>query len=248
MKRIIHVLAALSLLFSCASENGFNDDQTVSPAKEIPAGAVDLGMVMTRADGSTYRLYWAKSNLSDTGLCIYPEDYGDYYAWGEVEAKTDYSWSTYKFRTSGDSWENAMFSKYNAKESCGLVDNKTTLETGPDGDDAASKKLGGKWRMPTDAEWIELFSTCSLDWIFQHGVNGGLLTAANGNSIFLPAAGYRDETGLVKARFFCYYWSSYHDPGMSHTAYRIYFDRDQFYGSSYGHRSYGLSIRPVYEE
>ena len=69
---------------------------------------MDLGIVMTRADGTTYKLFWAKSNLSNDGLCDNPEDYGDYYAWGETKTKSDYSWSTYKFGTS----EYGLFSKY----------------------------------------------------------------------------------------------------------------------------------------
>ena len=54
-------------------------------ARAIPEEAVDLGIEMTRGDGTTYKLYWAKSNLSEDGLCSNPEDYGDYYAWGETE-------------------------------------------------------------------------------------------------------------------------------------------------------------------
>ena len=89
----------------------------------IPAGAVDLGIVMTRTDGTTYKLYWAKSNLSDKGLCATPEDYGDYYAWGETAPKENYSWSTYKFSTSSS----GPFSKYNTSSSYGTVDKKTVL-------------------------------------------------------------------------------------------------------------------------
>ena len=69
---------------------------------------MDLGIVVTRADGTTYKLFWAKSNLSNDGLCDNPEDYGDYYAWGETKTKSDYSWSTYKFGTS----KSGPFSKY----------------------------------------------------------------------------------------------------------------------------------------
>jgi hypothetical protein len=66
-----------------------NGQDTYGETKEfktgsIPKGAVDLGVVITREDGTTYALYWAESNLCETGLCANPEDYGDYYAWGET--------------------------------------------------------------------------------------------------------------------------------------------------------------------
>ena len=67
----------------------------------FPDGAVDLGIVMTREDGTTYKLYWATCNLCKDGLCANPQDYGDYYAWGETEPKDNYSGSTYKFGQSG---------------------------------------------------------------------------------------------------------------------------------------------------
>ena len=77
MKRIFYIsLAALmALAVSCKK-----DDKT----KHVPEGAVDLGIVMTREDGTTYNLYWATSNLGEDGLCPNPEDFGDYYAWGET--------------------------------------------------------------------------------------------------------------------------------------------------------------------
>ena len=119
-----------------------------------PEGAVDLGIMITRTDGTTYKLYWAKSNLSDKGLCTNPEDYGDYYAWGETKPKENYSWLMYKFGKSSS----GPFSKYSTPRSDGPIDNKTVLE--PE-DDVAHVKLGGKWRMPTDFEWTELRAKCT---------------------------------------------------------------------------------------
>ena len=240
MKKLIHVLAALSLLFSCAPENGFNDDQTVSPAKEIPAEAVDLGMVMTRADGSTYRLYWAKSNLSDTGLCIYPEDYGDYFAWGETEPKSNYRWSSYKFGKT----PSGPYSKYNTRIIFGTVDNKTVLEAE---DDVAHVKLGGRWRMPTDPEWTELRAKCTWAWTAQNGVNGFLVTASNGKSIFLPAAGYRRDANLNDAGSIGAYWSSSLDKDSPYYAWFTRFHYAGVDNASY-FRSDGFCIRPVFEK
>ena len=215
---------------------------TTTKESTIPAGAVDLGIVMTRTDGTTYKLYWAKSNLSDKGLCANPEDYGDYYAWGETEPKENYAWSTYKFGTSSS----GPFSKYNTISSYGSIDNKTVLE--PE-DDVAHVKLGGKWRMPTDAEWTELSTKCTWTLTTNYngtGVNGRIVTATNGNSIFLPAAGYRNGTDLNNAGSGGYYWSSSLNTVFLNNAWYVDFNSGNVdrYGSN---RYYGRSVRPVSE-
>ena len=122
---------------------------------------------------------WGSCNVGASS----PEDYGDYYAWGETAAKSSYSWTNY-------SWCNGSsttLTKYNCNSSYGTVDNKTVLEQN---DDAAHVKLGDSWRMPTDAEWTELREKCTWIWTTKNGVNGRLVKGPNGNSIFLPAAGY----------------------------------------------------------
>lgn len=190
----------------------------------------DLGIVMTRGDGSTYSLRWATSNLCESGLCTNPEDYGDYYAWGETEPKSNYYWSTYKWYN-GDSGNN--LTKYNT------VDNKTVLD--PE-DDVAHVKLGGKWRMPTYDEWAMLFKQCTLTRAPCNGVRGYLVTAANGNSIFLPAAGTRIDTDLCDAGSRSYYWSSSFDAVWG--AWCVYLIYDNLGG---GYRDRGCSVRPVSE-
>ena len=204
----------------------------------IPGEAVDLGIVMARTDGTTYKLYWAKSNLSDKGLCTNPENYGDYYAWGETEPKESYSWSTYKFSTSSS----GPFSKYSS------IDNKKVLE--PE-DDVAHVKLGGKWRMPTDAEWSELKAKCTWTWTTNYngtGVKGRIVTATNGNSIFLPAAGYRSDADLITAGSYGDYWSSsvYTDEGIPSYAWGVLFNYTYLYRNFYSRRI-GHSVRPVSE-
>lgn len=208
---------------------------SVKVENKVPEGAVDLGIEMTRADGTTYKLYWAACNLGAEK----PEDYGDYYAWGETETKEKYSWSTYKFGTSSS----GPFSKYNTKESYGTVDNKTVLDSE---DDVAHVTLGGNWRMPTDEEWTELRTKCTWTWTTQNGVNGRLVTASNGNSIFLPAAGYRLDTNLGSVGSGGYYWSSSLSTDSPYRAWYVGFgsgsvDRYNNY------RHYGQSVRPVSE-
>ncbi len=210
---------------------------------DVPAGAVDLGIVMTRKeDGTTYKLYWAKSNLSASGLCANPEDYGDYYAWGETAPKDDYTWATYELCNGSET----TLTKYNDDSDFGTVDNKTEFKDYDYEDDAARQTLGGKWRMPTDEEWTALRTQCTWTWTTQNGINGRLVTASNGNSIFLPTAGYRDDTGLDDAGSYGYYWSSSlttYDP--SYAWYVYFFSGDvHMYSTS---RYYGFSVRPVSE-
>ena len=193
--------------------------------------AVDLGLPSG--------LKWADCNLGAEK----PEDYGDYYAWGETEPKENYSWSTYKFGTSSS----GPFSKYNTKSSYGTVDNKTVLE--PE-DDVAHVKLGGKWRMPTDAEWTELRTKCTWTWVTNYngtGVTGQIVTATNGNSIFLPAAGRRFDSNLNDAGSWGCYWSSSLDTDYYPSNARYVGFNSDAVGRYLLNRFGGQSVRPVSE-
>ena len=193
--------------------------------------AVDLGLPSG--------IKWASFNLGANK----PEEYGDYYAWGETDNKNRYTWTNYMFRVTGDSYTNVTFSKYNTKADRGTVDNKTQLDLS---DDAAHVILGGNWRMPTDAEWTELRENCIWTWTTQNGVNGRLVTAGNGNSIFLPAAGSRNGSSLYNAGQSVYYWSSTLDTDYPYRAYYVYFNSSGVLRVSID-RNYGQSIRPVTE-
>ena len=229
----------------------------------VPYGAVDLGIVMTRADGTTYNLYWAKSNLSEEGLCPNPEDYGDYYAWGETEpyyssqdpltwkdGKTaGYGWVSYKW-CNGDYNKLTRYcpeNKTNYWDGTGTPDNKTEFSDYNYADDAARAKLGGKWHMPTDAEWKALLDNCTWPGTTQNGVNGRLVKAPNGNSIFLPAAGGRGSTNLYNAGSYGLYWSSSLYTDRPNLAWSIYFNSDYVHRNYDDYRYYGFSVRPVTE-
>ena len=189
-------------------------------------GAVDLGLSVK----------WANANLGATA----PEGYGDYYAWGETETKENYSWETYKWC---NGWYDSL-TKYNNSSSYGTVDNKTVLDLE---DDVAHVKLGGNWRMPTDAEWTELRENCTWTWTTHNGVNGRLVTSnKNGNSIFLPAAGYRLDTGLDYAGSDGMYWSSSLNTVYPDRAWCVSFYSGNMYRGSF-FRCYGPSVRPVSE-
>ena len=132
--------------------------------------------------------------------------------------------------------------KYNNDSGYGTVDNKAELDAI---DDAAVVNWGGSWRMPTDAEWTELTYNCTWSWTTQNGVMGYKVTSkSNGNSIFLPAAGFRSSSGLYYAGSYSFYWSSSLDTDSPDYVYNLVF------GSSYVSwsgttREYGQSVRPV---
>ncbi len=246
MKRLIYLLLAAMMMLA----GSCNKDKP-DPATKVPAGAVDLGIVMTREDGTTYKLFWAKSNLSSSGLCANETDYGDYYAWGETAPKNNYDWSTYKWCNGGNDKLTRYCPSYKADhwDGEGDPDDKAEFSDYDYADDAARARLGGKWRMPTDAEWTELRTMCTWTWTTNYngtGVKGRIVTASNGNSIFLPAAGYRRVTDLSDAGSYGFYWSSSLNSGNPNRAWGVYFDSDGV-GRSYGDRCNGLSVRPVSE-
>ncbi len=194
-------------------------------------GYVDLGL----PSGTL----WATCNVGADN----PEDYGDYFAWGETYLKSAYKWSTYKYYHDSNG-SNATLTKY-----CndayygynGFTDNLTILLPV---DDAATANWGAGWRMPTIEEWHELYNNTTYTWTQQNGVNGMLFTASNGNSLFLPAAGYRYKSSLEDAGSNGYYWSS------SLSTANPYWARILLFYSNYCHingnlRCEGLSVRAV---
>ena len=209
---------------------------------------VDLGL--------TSGLKWATCNVGANS----PEEYGDYFAWGETEpyyteghsqdspcsdwktGKTGYDWASYSLCNGSYS----TFTKYNTESSYGTVDNKTELSYYGYVDDAARANWGGSWRMPTDAEWTELRTECTWTWTTQNGVNGRLVTGPNGNSIFLPAAGYWYGTGLGHTGSNGEYWSSSLYAVTPSDAWFVSFSSGSVY-RSYDDRYYGRPVRPVTE-
>ena len=195
----------------------------VTPPSTSPYEAVDLGLSVK----------WATFNVGATK----PEEYGGYYAWGETEEKENYDWSTYK-------WCNGSYdtmTKYCTDSGIGTVDNKTVLD--PE-DDVAHVKWGGDWRMPTKEEQDELRNNCSWTWTTQNGVKGYNVTGPNGNSIFLPAAGYRYGTDVNYRGDSGDYWSGSLSSGISFRAYYLRFN-DDYYDWNYDSRCCGRSVRPV---
>ncbi len=179
---------------------------------------------------------WATCNVGATK----PEEYGNYYAWGETTTKSTYNWSTYKWCNGSKT----TLTKYNTSSSYGTVDNKTVLELA---DDAARANWGGAWRMPTDGEWRELLDECTWEWKNAYkGTTAGYLVTSkiNGNSIFLPAAGYRYSDDLLDAGSYGDYWSSSLYTDSPDCAWFVYF-RSDYVGRDVDGRHCGQSVRPV---
>ena len=204
----------------------FSDQQ--SPAADYEY--VDLGLSVK----------WATFNVGATK----PEEYGDYYAWGETDPKTDYSWSTYKW-CNGSSTTLTKYCNNSSYGNNGFTDTKTTLD--PD-DDVAHVKWGGDWRMPTLGEFGELLRNCTLTWITLNGVEGYRVTSNKSGytdrSIFLPAAGYRGDTDLRYVGSHGLYWSSSLYTGRPNNAWYVDFSSG-LYNSGSKDRYRGQSVRPV---
>ncbi len=181
-------------------------------------------------------MLWATCNVGANS----PEEYGDYFAWGETQPKDYYHWSTYQYCMGS----NNTLTKYCTDPNYGyngFTDNLTILL--PE-DDAATANWGNGWRMPTKEEWQELYQNTTVTWTQQNGVNGRLFTASNGSSLFLPAAGGRWDVELYLVGSRGYYWSSSLYTGIPSSAWRFLFYSGN-YGVSSSNRYGGLSVRAV---
>lgn len=217
-----------------ALHNGWTKSELESETMHRGHEFVDLGLT---TDGGL-PIYWATCNVGAES----PEDYGLYFAWGETEgygSNTNdgrlFDWKNYKL-CRGD---NYLLIKYCTDSSFGTVDNKRDLD--PE-DDAAYTNWGGSWRMPTSAEQDMLREKCT--WTLDSSKKGYTVKGPNGNTIFLPEAGYRNGSSIGSVGVCGYYWSSslgYHDPDLADyltlSSGRVDSDID--------FRNYGHSVRAV---
>ena len=170
---------------------------------------------------------WATYNVGASN----PEDYGDCFAWGEIQPKETYYWSNYQHCNGSDHYltKYCTYSNYGYN---GFTDYLTTLLPG---DDAATANWGADWRMPTIGEWEELFNNTTNTWITQDGASGFLVTASNGNSIFLPVSDYE-----------AFYWSSSLFASNPSDACSFTFDQGAAMACfDEGNRAFGLPVRAV---
>ncbi|MBR5777591.1 MAG: zinc-ribbon domain-containing protein [Bacteroidales bacterium] len=161
---------------------------------------------------------WATCNVGATQ----PHEYGDYYAWGETTTKNEYT--SRNSKTFGD---------------CDIKD-----ISGNRNYDVVTANLGNGWRMPTEEEMKELETKCTWVWETKNGINGYKIIGPNGNSIFLPAAGYKLSTECNYAGEYGLYWSSTPYDIFSNYACFLCFSNGRYYVDSH-YRSVGHTIRPV---
>ncbi len=221
-----------------------SDSKTMAQKGLIPneSDAVDLGL----PSGTR----WAPYNVGASS----PEEYGDYYAWGETETKTVYTWENYLYFTdkngNGKPWS-IIGGK--AKTDLGEIKDIGKDISGTDYD-VAHVKWGGDWKMPTKAQCQELVDKCKWTWwTARNNQKGYKVTGPNGNSIFLPAAGFRDEDmDVARLGFRGGYWSSTHDEAVFQNSYLLRFKENDAFGLNpvlqdvfANSLRYGRSVRPV---
>ena len=163
---IASVVMAVCTTTSCTKDNT-DSDGTLSSIKWI-----DLGLPSG--------LLWADKNVGAST----PEDYGDHFAWGELNTKSAYNWSTYKYSNN-----DGLLDKYCSRPLYGRFHFTDTLTILEPEDDAASDHIGIRAHIPSKEDWEELIDNTTVTWSTLNGVLGLLFSAPNGNSLFLPAAG-----------------------------------------------------------
>ena len=177
---------------------------------------------------------WAETNVD----AMTAADGGGYYAWGETETKTEYTLDTYKFKTA-----DGGSSKYNT------TDSLITLQSE---DDVATVKWGPNCRIPTRAECKEVFNEdyCTLTWTSKINSKGDTISGyevvsnANGNSIFVPAAGIYSLNSIVNYNKTGNYWGSTQEYTIDEKAYGVFFFNG-YSGPDFSWRYFGHTIRPV---
>ena len=240
MKKLFSLSALLMLAMCAGFVSSCNDDVEETPPATVtpPDGSatenkdnheyVDLGL----PSGTL----WATCNVGASK----PEEYGDYFAWGEVLPKNDYSKNNYKYCKGTDE----SMTKYCTNSSYGIIDNKTGLEAM---DDAATVNWGNEWQMPDSGQFRELTndSYTTTTWIEQNGVKGLKITSKrNGKSIFLPAAGYRNYSNFREEGSNGYYWTRTLTSYYSNYADLWCFNSNEIEMDDY-YRYFGRSVRPV---
>ena len=227
MKRTILLIAVTALTTSVSAQTvnvHFKNGQTIvfpsgnvefvdfsekAPDPTVTAGAaVDLGL----------SVYWSSCNVGAEA----PEEYGDYFAWGETKPKSSYTEKNYSFYDD------------NTKTYTNIGNDISGTEY-----DAAKANLGNDWRMPTKDEFQELLTKCTWEWSQINGINGYVVTGPNSNSIFIPAAGYsRYEVGK-----WVEYWTSSSSQDLAR-GWCIVKQNDNLHLSGLD-KYYGFPIRPV---
>ncbi|MBQ9547787.1 MAG: hypothetical protein IJV01_01340 [Bacteroidales bacterium] len=197
MKQVKTMICSLGAVLLCV----------VAGAQEISTEqAVDLGLSVK----------WAGYNIDASS----PEQYGGFYAWGEIEEKgdKDYVIENYKWcKGTNDSLTKYCYDDFGFE---GFKDDKRRLA--PE-DDVAHVKWGGPWRIPTEKEWRELSSKCTWYYMDYKGKGGFRITGPSGKAIFLPSAGCKCMLGYCQANSGGTYYASTIDSISSFGCFGFYF-------------------------
>jgi hypothetical protein len=170
------------------------------------------------------------------------EDYGNFYAYGEIEPKEEYTFENYKWRYEDwNEWDDDEWEKY---FKLGATYTGTNY-------DVAHVKWGDKWRTPTKDEWDELINNCTWTWTGINGVTGALATSnITGNSIFFPAAGNMVDADHTHDQLGCFLWTSseYVQTDISEECrnYRANIDSSNHSADGYDYPEVGFNVRAVY--
>ena len=221
---------------------GVLKDLGTQPSMAVP-DAVDMGLPSG--------LKWGSFNLGASS----PEEYGDYFSWGEIEPKESYSWATYKWCMGTEK----SLTKYCPNSQFGyegFADGRIRLL--PE-DDAATAILGGEWRMPTQEDVTELLQNSTLSMGEYNGERVfEVKSNRNGNVLYFPVSGYRNETpGIHESKTYRgYYWCSdieTNNPDKSQNfnlhneGFNSISEEDFFCGYyTWAYRYLGYTVRPVY--
>lgn len=203
----------LSLIIALLCALGFVSIGAPKVSVNVQSGHeyVDLGLSVK----------WATCNVGASA----PLEYGNYYAWGEISCKDDYSNSSYTIydKLPSDIGGNTKY-------------------------DVAAAEWGSRWRMPSVSEWQELIDNCNWTWINLNGYNGYLVTSKiNGKSIFLPAAGWLESGADDKSEKYGNYWSATLSSDEELTAQGLgFYDTDVY--TFVDNCCDGRTIRPVLED
>ena len=227
------LIVMVGMVVSCSKK--------VQPVTGLVRGgveAVDLGLSVK----------WGSCNIGAKSS----SDLGQYFAWGETQAKAEYTWDNYKHYKRGEGAEKGMKGEKTKKgitKYCsdrhgyeGLRDRKMTLDAE---DDVAHEALGEGWRMPTVDELNELKERYRWEWQTTDAkVSGYRVTGPNGNSIFLPVTGISQGKAVNQQKGDGCYWTSSLHTGSSYGVYSLNFDSEcvEIY---YGRRDCGRAVRPV---
>lgn len=230
--RLSSILAVAAMVcVACSKEDELNENSNNSEENKVEPEAVDLGLSVK----------WASFNVGASK----PEEFGGYYAWGEVETKTEYSWETYKW-CKGTEITLTKYCNNSEYGYNGYTDDKYVLD--PE-DDVAHVEWGGSWRMPTHEEMRELTEACTWTREIRDSIDGVKITGSNGNSIFIPAAGYYSGSEWIISELQfddsrdLDLWTS--TPGDNYKSYFLWLLTGSSKGISTYDRYRGWSVRPV---